>query len=860
MDSCKEQFQMNFLLDVLDVFPRLPTDEQFFAECVRHLVCLYRADYAMIGTFAASDPEVIESRAVCTSGGPGEPLRRRLADMPWQDVLNRRLEIIPERAAQRYPDDPLLAEPGMESCLAATLDDSLGYTHGIVVVMSKSPLQVDDWLVPVLKLYAYRAALHLEQLQAQQALRRTEAEYRTLFENLAVGIYRSAPDGRQLWANPALVRLNRYSSEAELLDRVKDIATEWYVQPERRDEFKRLMETQGRVSNFVSEVYRHATRERIWVSENAHCVLDEQGAVLCYEGTVQEITARKRAEDALRASEARFRALIENAHGMILILERDGTIRYISPGIERVLGYSPRDWLGCPFFELLHPDDRQAAYDEYQRILTHHNSGQESEYRLRHSNGSWPMIALLGSNCLDNPSIAGVVVNARDVSERHEAEQQIRQLAHNDGLTGLSNRILLETRVEMAIAQARRERYAVGLLFIDLDRFKPINDTLGHAIGDALLQAIGDRLKTTVRDSDTVARLGGDEFAVLMPKIEDECDAVTLAGKLLDQLALPFRVDHHLLSVSASVGVSCYPRDADEFETLLKHADIAMYQAKSDGRDKVRCFSAAMHDQAVTRLRLAHQLHEAIHNSEFELYFQPQVDLRDGGLTGIEALLRWQHPEHGLLLPEQFVPLAEETGTAIHLGRWVLESACRQLRDWVGLLPSPPRLAVNLSARQLRDPELRDWLKQRFDEYGIEPQWLEIEIDEDALAQDLPRIGPLLEQLQTLGLSVAINHFGTGGCALEVINRLPISGLKIDRSFVAGLPGDRGDVAILRALVVLAANLDLRLVAVGVTSREQVRFLRDEGCVEIQGNPFGPAMPAEQLVAWIEAPPVARFS
>lgn len=836
-----------FLLPALAAFVDLPADEQLPEACVQQLVHVYDAAYAMIGVFADERHRTIRSIALWTPDGPGKPIRYALQGTPCQEVLDFRLGLFPSGVAKAFPEDRLLTELGIEAYLGAPLVDGKGRCHGIVVVMDTRPVRADAWLEPVLRLYAYRIALHLEQIESEQALRQAEAEYRSLFENLGVGIYRSTPDGRQLRANPALVKLNGYRTEAELLAAVNDIASEWYVDPARREDFKRLLDEHSRIDDFVSEVYRHANRERIWIRESAYRVLDEEGRIRYYEGTVQDITAQKRAEDALRASEARFRAMIENQHGITLILEREGAMRYISPGIERVLGYPVEEWTGRWFFDLVHPEDRDACYAEYQRVLDRCNKGQESEYRFRHRDGGWPVLGLLGNNCLDDPSIDGVVVNARDVSERYQTEQRIRQLAHSDAMTGLPNRLLLESRAGSAIAQARRDGNGLALLFIDLDRFKPINDTHGHAIGDHILRMVAERLQGVVRESDTVARIGGDEFAVLMPRINSATDAATLAAKLCERLTTPYPLGEHAFSISASIGISCFPDNGATFDVLLRNADLAMYQAKQDNRGGFRFFSDAMQEDAALRLRLSEALHRAVHDDQLVLYYQPQFDLQSGELVGLEALLRWYHPEEGLLLPERFIRLAEETGSILPLGRWVLETVCRQLRDWMTRNWRPPRVAVNFAVRQFNDDELNDWLGEICTACGVDPAWLEFEITDAKFKGVESQLRRQLDALHILGVRFAFEHFEGGSLLFKDFKSLPVSTVKIDRHLVQGLPDDACHAAAVRTLVALAENFELRLVAEGIETEAQARFLSMAGCREGQGYLLGPPLPAEQV-------------
>lgn len=837
------------LLRVLRAFPSLPAGEAFFPACTAQMAALYGAQYALIGTFEGPERQRVTTRAVWSLDGPGDNFTYDLAGSPCQDVLDARVAMIPSGVAQRYPQDRALAEYGIEAYIGAPLQDASGRVRGVAVVMFTAPQAANRWLGTVLRLYANRAACVLEQMDVEAGLRQAESDYRAIFESVPIGVYRSSPEGYMLRANPALAAINGYASEAELLASVRDIATEWYVDPERRTQFMQLMSTQGYVNGFISEIQRHGRQEdRLWVNETARAVRGADGSIRFYEGSVQDITAQMRAEMALRASEARFRALVEKAQGIIMVLSPDGRIDYLSPGFARILGREPDEWLGRNIFELIHPEDADRVRADTAAVLEGSNSGEESQYRLQHADGGWRVVAALGKNALNDPHVGGLVVNLRDITEWYEADRRLREMALTDGLTGLPNRNLLRTRAEEALTAAKRSGGQFGLLFVDLDRFKPVNDSLGHIAGDRLLRAVGERLAGAVRKRDMVARLGGDEFAVLLSQVEDDRDAAAVARKITWLLAKPFQIGSEQLTVSASVGISCYPRDGTGFDELLKRADLAMYQAKSDGRNRYCFFSNALQDRALARHRLANQLRQALHGNEFELLYQPQVSLDSGQINGAEALLRWRHPELGLLPPDRFIALAEETGAIHDLGRWVLRTACRQLRDWRALGERLPRLAVNISTQQLRDPQFPTWLAQLLADMAVDPTDLELEITESAMMHDGDQAPDMLRELKGMGLTLAIDDFGTGHSALSYVKRFPVDCLKIDRMFILGLPDDGNDVAITRAIIALAGSLGLRLVAEGVETDGQCAFLREEGCGEAQGYLFSRPVSAAEMI------------
>ena len=418
--------------------------------------------------------------------------------------------------------------------------------------------------------------------------------YSTLFELLPIGAYRSSPGGRQWRANAALVRLNGYASEAEMLAAVNDIGREWYVDAGQRQRFAQLIERDGQVVNFVSEIYRHKTRERIWIRENAHLVRDAQGKVLFFEGTVEDITQMRLAQCALEASEQRFRALTEMAQGLTLVCNAQGDIGYASPAAQSLLGIEPAALQGTNVFDWLHPDDVPKARLDHAGVVASESSGRESIHRFRHVDGSVRELAALANNCLADPAVQGIVLHLRDVTERVRAEEAVQRLADHDPLTDLPNRRCLMQRMNHAItASTTRSGRKHALFFIDLDHFKALNDSLGHDVGDLLLQQVAQRLRASVRAVDTVSRLGGDEFVVLLQDLDASADvsagqALKVAEKMLAVLARPYTLGPHTHDSTACIGITLFGDKPEGVGDVLKRADIAMYRAKNAGRNSLR--------------------------------------------------------------------------------------------------------------------------------------------------------------------------------------------------------------------------------------------------------------------------------
>jgi diguanylate cyclase (GGDEF)-like protein len=435
---------------------------------------------------------------------------------------------------------------------------------------------------------------------------------------------------------------------------------------------------------------------------------------------------------------------------------------------------------------------------------------------------------------------------------RKQAEENILRLAHYDGLTGLPNRSMFNQRLAHALAQARRNETALAVLFIDLDRFKNINDTLGHDAGDHVLKEVAQRLLDCLRESDTAGRLGGDEFVVLIEELSQPLHVAGVSQKILAAVAKPFILDTQEFHITASVGISTYPDDSKDTQSLLKNADIAMYRAKEQGGSNFQFYSAQMNVHTVERMEMESDLRRAVERNELLLHYQPKVDIGSGRITGMEALVRWQQPGKALILPAQFIPLAEETGLIVPIGQWVLETACAQNKAWQEHGLPPLRISVNLSVRQFAHKNLVQDVARVLSETGIDPILLELEITESMVTHNPEQAVKLLVELKAMGIQLSIDDFGTGYSSLSYLKRFPIDSVKIDRSFIQDLPADSNDAAITRAIIAMAHSLKLKVIAEGVETEEQLRFLRDHDCDEMQGYYFSRPLPEDDFFRLIQ--------
>ncbi len=539
--------------------------------------------------------------------------------------------------------------------------------------------------------------------------------------------------------------------------------------------------------------------------------------------------------------------LIETAPYLVSLC-RDGRITYLNKTGMRWLGLrSVKKTIGQRFADFVHPEDRHILSANIKNL-----SDADSLMELRLVRGKSKIIHTeMTLQKLAGAGKKAFMVQAHDITERKEDEERILFQANYDDLTGLPNRSLFLDRLNQILANASRNGTNVGVMFIDLDGFKLVNDTLGHDVGDLLLQETAERLKKCVRNTDTVSRLGGDEFTVLMPNLHDPRDAPLVANRILEAVSTPFHLKGSDSFVSASIGITVYPEDAEAAGDLLRNADSAMYQAKEKGKANFQFFTDDLNREMKERLILKNGLIKAMDKKEIALFYQPKQDLENGAITGVEALMRWNSAELGMVSPARFIPVLQETGMMVEFGEWAVRSACLQHRAWLDAGLPPIRIAVNLSARQLREISFVSVFERALKEIGIGSESLEIEITESLLMADARNTVTAIEELHDLGIRVAMDDFGTGYSSLSVLKRFPIDSIKIDQSFVADITTSADDAEIIRAIVTIGKTLNKTVVAEGVETQEQVDILREYGCDQIQGYFFCPPIPAEELTEFL---------
>jgi diguanylate cyclase (GGDEF)-like protein/PAS domain S-box-containing protein len=688
----------------------------------------------------------------------------------------------------------------------------------------------------------------------QQLLRDSERRLIDTIELAAIGITHVDANGRFLHANRWFCDFLGYTREELLGMSVKQIS-----HPDDRNvtDAVRAQLRSGAISSFQSDKrYLRKDGSAVWVQLTISVQRDAEGRPLHDIAVMQDITARKAAEAAQQRSEERFRSLV--ALSSDWYWELDAELRFTMVGgrhqgaefERRLRGRHPWEGLGY---------DKSAAWTELRRTMEQREPFRDFEYLMTDRRGRRRHVSVSGGPLFSAEGLfAGYRGVSRDITERKQAEERIQYLATHDSLTGLPNRAMFGELLSHVLQVARRNQRRFAVVFIDLDRFKFINDTLGHEAGDELLREVARRLKTSLRGSDIVARLGGDEFVMLLQDLRGPEQAGRVARKVLSAVIKPMQLCGQECRVTASLGIAVYPGDADDEAALLAHADVAMYHAKEEGKNNVQFYDPKLEARSLEKLALESRLRHAIERRELSLHYQAKVALADGAVTGVEALLRWHSAELGAVSPAQFIPVAEETGLILPIGRWVLRSACEQAMAWQreGLPPVP--VAVNLSPRQLGDPELVATVQAVLAETGLAPGLLELEVTESSVMHDMERALAVLGRLKQMGVLLAIDDFGTGYSSLAQLKRFPIDTLKVDRSFIRELPSHAEDRAIADAVIAMGRALNLTVVAEGVETPEQQRFLRERACDQMQGYLFSRPVPPDDFARLMLAHKRAR--
>ncbi len=682
--------------------------------------------------------------------------------------------------------------------------------------------------------------------RAVEQLHDSEERYHGLYDTMGDGMLLRSPEGVVLDCNPAFCRMLGYARE-ELLGQTTARFT-----PPGYEEVEAAANAQIEARNYSDEFekeYLHRDGRHRWVRIRAWRHATEEGKTVNYWGLVRDVTEQRQTLAQLELS----RKIIESTSEAMLVTDAQERILAVNPAFEKITGYPALEVIGQKP-SLLSSGRHDAAFYHGMWEALKASGHWEGEVWDRRKNGEiYPKYLRINAiHELAGGAVLHYVGVFSDITERKKQEERIEHMAHHDALTGLPNRAALEIHLAAALAMARRNGTQVALLFIDLDNFKTINDSLGHHAGDLLLCEVADRLRSAIRESDQVARLGGDEFVVVVEGIKRSDAVAGVASKIIQAVGQPCLIEEQSLHTSPSIGISIFPDDGDSADVLMRNADTAMYYAKSSGRNNFQFFAEPMNTAANKRLHLESELWRALAENQLLLHYQPQVDLLSGRIVGVEALVRWNHPERGMISPADFIPVAEESGLILPIGHWVLLEACKQAKAWLDSGADMGDMAVNISAHQFKQPEFPASVRRILEETGLPPGRLELEITESAVMHSADSSVNVLVELKAMGVKLAIDDFGTGYSSLAYLRRFPIDRLKIDRSFVADLEGDQDAASLVSSIIALGQSLGLRLVAEGVETSGQADFLREKSCERVQGFHFFRPASAENVFASLE--------
>ena len=750
-------------------------------------------------------------------------------------------------------------------------EDPTFYPHYQQAVAEDKTVRFEGYYPPLEKWYSVRAypsgsglSVYLqdvtERKRAEEKLKETEERYRTLVEHIPAVTYIDRIDevSSAIYMSPQVEEILGYTAEEWLED------PELWIRVLHPEDKKRILAEAWR-TNETGDPFRVEYRmvpksgPIVWVRDEAVLVRDEQDIPLFWQGILYDITERRRVEAALKESEQRFRKSFDDAPIGMTLVAPDGRFLQTNRSLCEILGYPEEELLSKTFRDIIYPEDLDTDLDYLRKMLAGEIRSYQTEKRYIHREGHMVWVLLSVSLVHDEEGEPLYFVSQiQDVSERKRMEERLQHQALHDNLTGLPNRHLFVDRLGQALERTRRRGNRVAVLFMDLNGFKVVNDSLGHEAGDLLLTVVAQRLGRCLRPEDTLARFGGDEFVVLVEDVDGPGAAVRVAERITEELRRPFVLEGRELYASASIGIAMGTARTKSPEDLLRDADTAMYRAK-DGGGGFRVFDPAMYERAFRRLELENDLRRAIEAREFVILYQPIFDFGNQGVWGVEALVRWNHPERGLLNPGEFVPVAEETGLIVPIGNWVLEEACRQTKGWQESHPrtAPLGVIVNLSAKQLRQPDCVESVRAALAKSGLGARSLSLDVTETAFIDALEGNRLALERIQALGVRISIDDFGMGYSSLSYLKRLPADALKIDKSFVKGFGEDTGDTAIVRMVIDVGHTLGLRVVAEGVETWAQAALLEETGCDMAQGYHFAGPLPPEEIPALLSSDTLA---
>lgn len=655
--------------------------------------------------------------------------------------------------------------------------------------------------------------------------------------------------GTILYANDQFCKISKYSQD-ELLGQDHRLLNSSCHSAEF---FKNMWATIG-----SGEIWRGEIRNKAkdgsfyWVDTTIVPFLNDQGKPYQYVSIRNDISLRKQMEEEMRKSEEKFRLITENSSDMISAIDHEGHWLYLSPSHTAMLGYAVSEMELRPLFQWVHEEDQEHLEQGIKHIIAARKASSQLEFRIQTKDGSYIDVEAKISPIVNEArQVTSLVLVMRDVTERKKSEQTIYRLAYHDTLTELPNRRFFMDGLRKEIHKAERFQSQLGVMLLDVDRFKNVNDSFGHGVGDLILIEAAKRIKKCLQAKDVVARIGGDEFTILLTELTSAKEAELTAQRIKESFQAPIELGGQLHNLTCSIGIALFPSDGKDIDELLKRADMALYAVKEQGRNGYLLFHPDMEERSLERILLENELRKAIEQEQFYIDYQPKINIFTGEVIGVEALVRWKHPELGRIAPNKFIPVAEDTGMIVPLGEWVLRQGCQQNKAWQEQGLPPLKMSINLSARQFYQTDLLEVIKRTLRETGLDPKWLELEITESIFA-DIDQAVAILEKVKELGVHISIDDFGTGYSSFSYLKHLPVDTVKIDASFIRDIHQNKESQAIVKAIVAIAETLNLNVIAEGVENKEQLAMLSRDGCSQGQGYLFSKPLSSQDFVEYIK--------
>jgi diguanylate cyclase (GGDEF)-like protein/PAS domain S-box-containing protein len=815
--------------------------DDYFKALVTALSQQLMMDIVFIGRVEESSSRSLQTKTLMVDGKIIDNITYKLADTPCDNVLKKIPCIHPQGIQKAFPKDMLLQEMGVEGYMGAPLFSASGKPIGILVTLSRTPIKSPETIAACFNMVAGRTAAEMERMLTEEHLRKLSQ----IVEQSPVSVMMTDTEGNLEYVNKHFEKTSGYTKE-EVIGHNPRILKSGHT---AANEYAGLWDNLRKGKNWIGEFHNsHKDGSLYWERASLGPLKNTQDEITNYVAIKEEISKEKEAEkESLLAS-----AVFQTATEAVMVTDVNNKIMKVNKAFSKITGYSSEEAVGKSPSLLQSGHHDQHYYTAMFQELEANDTWSGEIWNRRKSGEAYPEWLAISAMRDSEGVLEGYVSLFSDITKRKQNEARIIHQANFDSLTGLANRSLFADRLSRSLELAEREHTNLALLFIGLDNFKVVNETLGHSIGDQLLQEVATRLINCLRKSDTVARLGADEFAVVISGNDSLHNVEDTVNTVLDCIAEPYCLEGHDAFVSASVGVSVYPQDGTDTENLLRKADAAMYRAKEKGRNNAQFFTLEMDVEAQERRELEKMLRRALVNEEFTLNYQPIIDMDTGTISSAEALIRWNHPVKGLISPLNFIPLAEENGLIVPIGEWVLREACTAAVSWQKYSDESPCVSVNLSSYQLQKQNIPELVEKVLAESGLAAEKLILEITESLLISDDTETLNQLQNIRDLGVKISIDDFGTGYSSLSYLKKFPISNLKIDRSFIMGLPDDHEDAALVNAIVAMSQSLGLKVIAEGVETQQQADFLKAINCQWIQGYLNSKPLPESDFIDYLQ--------